>query len=123
MRIFARALRIFAGEVCVHPIDGVELPIATDVIVVRVRVQDDDRQFRQLGDDLLYVADAHAGVEFQSRAFADDEIADGFFRLMRFVDGEDVGRGFVDFEPGIGDGNAFQRFVFGAWKGAAPVGS
>ena len=41
---------------------------------------------------------------------------------MGLVDGEDfVGR-LVNFEPGIGDGDAFERFVFGAREGAAPVG-
>ena len=91
------------------------------MIVVGVRIQHDDRQLRQFGRDFLDVADAHAGVEQQRALLADDQIADRFFGLMRFIDGEDAGCRFVDFEPGIADGNALESFVFRARQRAAPV--
>jgi hypothetical protein len=62
-------------------------------------------------------------VSNSSAFFSDDEIADDFFGLVRFVDGEDAGHRFVDFEPGIGDGDALETFVFRAREGTAPVGN
>ena len=36
LRVFARAFRIRAGEVRIHSVNRVELPVASHVIVVRV---------------------------------------------------------------------------------------
>ena len=47
-----------------------------------------------------------------ARVFADDQIANRFFGLMGFVDGEYFGCRFVNFEPRIANGNALQRLVF-----------
>ena len=90
------------------------------MVVVGVRIEDDDRQRGELGDDFAEIADAHAGVEEQSLFFAHNQVGDGFFRLMRFVDGEDARDDLIDFEPGIADRDAFESLVFGTRQGAAP---
>src|SRR5215471_100805 len=123
LRVFARAARILSAEVRVHAVDRVELPVASDVIIVGMRIQDDNWQLCEFADDRLDVADAHPRVELNRFLLAQDEIADGFFGLVRFIDGEHVRSGLVDFEPRIADIHAFKRFVFGAREGAAPVGS
>ncbi len=74
----------------------------------------------ELSDDLAEIADAHAGVEEQRVFFADNQVGDGFFRLMRFVDSEDVRDDPIHLEPGITDRDAFKSFVFGTRQGAAP---
>src|SRR4051794_10785539 len=53
LRIFPRAQRVFAGELCVHAVHVIELPVAADVIVMRMRVQHDDGEFREFGSELL----------------------------------------------------------------------
>ena len=73
-------------------------------------------------DDFVKIADAHAGVEEQRLFFADNKVGDGFFRLMRFVDGEDLRNDLIDFEPGITDRDTFESLVFGTRQGAAPFG-
>jgi hypothetical protein len=45
------------------------------MIVVSVRVQQDDRQLGKLGDNFLEVADSHDGVEEQSPLLADDQVS------------------------------------------------
>jgi hypothetical protein len=42
--------------------------------------------------------------------------------LVRFVHGEGVGGDTVNFEPGIGEANPFEVFVFGMGEELAPVG-
>ena len=85
------------------------MPVAADVVIVSVGVHNDDGKRRKFADDFAEVADAHAGVEKQSFVFAKDEIGDGFFRLMRFVDSDGVGRDIVDFKPGIGNGRCVEE--------------
>jgi len=92
------------------------------MVVVGVRIQDDDRESRESRDQLADVADAHAGVEEQAFSCR-DEVGDDFLGLVRFVNGEGVGRNFVNLEPRIADRHAFERFVFRARKWLAPVGS
>src|SRR2546423_13051068 len=46
--ILPRALGILAREIHIHSVHGVEFPGAADVIVMRVRVKDDDRKLRKL---------------------------------------------------------------------------
>ncbi len=67
-----------------------------------MRVQHHDGQVGQLRGDAFNVTDAHTGIEEQGALMADDEVTDGFFRLVWFVDSEHRGRDFVDLEPGIG---------------------
>src|SRR5213594_2224111 len=122
MGILARTFRIRAREAGVRAVDKIELPVAADVIVVSVRVEHDDETRRQLGSNFADVADAHAGVEEKRLLVADNEIRNGFFRLMRFVNGENAGRHSIDFEPRIARKHAFERFVFRARKRAAPFG-
>src|ERR1700687_1914138 len=122
LRIFARTFRIRPRELGVHAVNKSELPVAPDVIVVRVRVQNDHRTRRQLGSDFANVTDAHAGVEKELLLVAHNEIGDDFFRLMRLVDGENSRQNFVDLEPWIVRKNALKRFVFRAWQRAAPFG-
>ncbi len=119
--VVAGALCVLTREVCVHAVDKREKGIAADVIVVRVRVQDDDGTIGQLRDDFVDVGDAHAGVEEQRLLGADDEIGDDFFGLVRLVNGEDAGRDFVDFKPRVVRENAFERFVLWAGKSFAPI--
>ena len=92
------------------------------MIVMSMGVQYDDGKLRQFCGDFLDVAEAHARIEQERTLLADDQVADGLFGLMGFVDGEDGGRGFIDFEPGVADRDALESFVFGAGKCAAPVG-
>src|SRR5215469_5363947 len=91
------------------------------MIIVSVRVQQDDRQLGQLGDNFLEVADSHAGVEEQGPLIADDQIADGLLGLVRFVDGENALGRLIDFEPWVADRDAFDSFVFRSRQRAAPV--
>jgi len=116
-------LGILAAEIRVHGIDGVELPVAADMVIVRVRIQHDDRESCEPRDQLADVTDAHTGVEEQGFLFAEDEVGDDFFGLVRFVDGEGIRRNFVNLEPRIGDLDAFEGFVFGARERFAPVRS
>ena len=119
--VLARALRVGPREVRVHAIDRGELPVAANVIVVGVGVENDDGELGEFGGDFLNVADAHAGVEEQGLLLTDDEVGDDFFGLVGFVNREDVRGGFVDFEPGVGDLHALEGFVFGAGERFAPV--
>jgi hypothetical protein len=112
---------VCAGEIGIHGIDGVELPVATDVVVVGVGIQNDDGKSSEFASDFANVADAHAGVEEQCFLFAEDEVGDDFFGLVWFVDGESVGRDLVDLEPRVGDFHALESFVFGAGKRLAPI--
>jgi len=57
--------------------------------------------------------DAHAGIEEKRLFFAQNEIGNGFFRLMRFVNGEDLRNNLVDFEQGSVDRYTFQSSIFG----------
>src|SRR6266478_1396730 len=84
------------------------------MIVMSMGVQHDDRQLGQLGGNLLQIADAHASVEQRCPLVADNEVTDDFFRLMRLVNGENGGCGFIDLKPGIADGHALENFVFRA---------
>jgi hypothetical protein len=74
---------------------------------VSVRVQQDDRQPGQLGDNFLKVADSHASVEQQRPLLADDQVADGLLRLVRLVDGENALGRLIDLEPWVADRHAF----------------
>src|SRR6267143_1528945 len=106
--IFARTFRIRPGELGVHAVDESELPVASNAVVVGVRVEHDDRTRRQLGSDFANVTDAHAGVEQESLLVAHNKIGDDFFRLMRFVNGKDSRDDLVDLEPWIVRENALQ---------------
>ena len=72
--------------------------------------------------DFANVADAHSGVEEQRLLFSHDKVGNCFFRLMRFVNGEDLGNDLIDLEPRISDRDTLQRLIFGAGQGAAPLG-
>jgi hypothetical protein len=120
LRVFSRTLCVGACEARVHAVDESESPVVSDVVVVRVGVQDDDGAARQLRDDLVNVGNSHAGVEEERLLGADDEIGDDFFGLVRFVDGEDARRNFIDFEPRIALQHALQRLIFWTGKRAAP---
>jgi len=108
LRVCAGAFSARASEGGVHAVDERELPVAADVIVVGVGIEHDDGSRSEACDDRFDVGDAHAGVEEQSLLAADDQVGDGLFGLMRFVEGERGGRDFVDFEPGIVEGNLFK---------------
>ena len=86
-----------------------------------VGVEDHYRAGRQFRGDFMNVGDAHAGVEENRLFVADDEIRNGFFRLVRFVDGEDSWRDLVDLEPRIRWQDTFEGLVFRARKILAPV--
>src|ERR1700741_726881 len=121
LRVQPRTPRILPRKVCIHSVDSEEFPIVPDMIVVSVRVQQDDRQLGQLGDNFLEVADSHAGVEQQSPLLADDQVADGLLGLVRFVDGENALNRLIDFEPWVADRDAFDSFVLRPRQRAAPV--
>jgi hypothetical protein len=61
------------------------------VIVMGVRIQHDDRQPRKLCCNFPDITNSHTGVEEHGLLVADDQVANGLFRLMRFVDGESRG--------------------------------
>jgi hypothetical protein len=63
LRILPRTSRILTCEFGIHAADGVELPVTTDMVVVRVRLQNDDGQARQLCGYSPDVTDSHASVE------------------------------------------------------------
>jgi len=75
----------------------------------------------ELTGNFANIADAHAGVEKECLFFTQDEVGNGFFRLMRFVNGEDLRNDSIDLEPGIVDRDAFQSLVFGPREWAAPL--
>ncbi len=87
-----------------------------------MRIQDNDGQASELGDNLLHVADAHAGVEEKGLFFAHDQIGDNFFLLVRLVDGEEPGADAVDLKPLVRYVHALEFAVSRAWKLAAPLG-
>ena len=87
-----------------------------------MRVQHNDRQPGQLCGDFPDVTHTHAGIEEHGLLVADDQVADGFFGLMRFVNGENGVHDFVDFEPRVANRHALEAFVFRPWKGTAPLG-
>jgi hypothetical protein len=53
---------------------------------------------------------------------AENQVGNDFFGLVRFVYGKGVGGDAVNFEPGVGDANPFEVFVFGVGEELAPVG-
>ncbi len=106
--IFPRASRIRPREFRVHAVDESELPVAADVVVVRVRIENHYRTRRQFCRNSADVADTHPRVEEHGLLVADNEIRNRFFRLMWLVDGEDTRRDFVDFKPRIVCKNALQ---------------
>jgi hypothetical protein len=120
--VFDGAFGILAGKVSVHGVDGVELPVAADVVVVGVRIQDDDGELRESGDEFVDITNAHAGVEQDGFLGAEDQVADGFFGLMRLVDGQGAGGNLIHLEPRVGNLHPFQRFVLRARKRFAPLG-
>ena len=120
LSIFARTFGVLPREIGVHPVDERELPVAADVVVVGVRIENHHRARGQFRGDFVNVADAHAGVEEHGLLGADNQIRNGLFRLMRLVDGKNSGRDFVDFKPGLVGKNALERFVFRAGQGFAP---
>ena len=93
------------------------------MVVVVVGIEDDDGQAAESGGHFTNVADAHAGVEEHRLFSADDEVGNGFFRLMWLVKGVDAGSDLVGFEPGITDRYVFESFVFGTREGPAPIGA
>src|SRR6185436_20343111 len=99
-----------------------ELPVVAYVIVVRVRIKNHDGAGGQTRHEIVQVADAHAGVEEQRLFGAHDQIGDGLFGLVRFVDGEDARLDLVDLEPGLVNEDALEGSIFRAREGFAPVG-
>src|ERR1700733_9620034 len=91
LRVCARTPCVRTCEVGIHSVDGVELPIPADMIVMGMRVQHNDRQPRQLCGDLPDVTNSHAGVKEQGLFVADDQVADGLFGLMRLIESETAG--------------------------------
>src|SRR6202022_3733222 len=122
LRIFTRTFCIRPREFGVHAVDESELPITANVIVVGVGVEDHHRTRRQLGGEFANVADAHAGVEETRLLAAENGMGDDFFRLMRFVNRENLWPDFVGLEPRFVGQYAFERFVFRPGKRAAPFG-
>lgn len=123
LRVLSGAFSVLAGEVGVHGIDGVELPIVADVVVVGVGIENNDGEGSEFADEFTDVADTHAGVEEEGLLSAEDEVGDDFFELVRLVNGEGVGSDLVDLKPGVGDLDALEGFVLRAGKGLAPVGN
>src|SRR3984885_1804427 len=123
LRVFARASRILPREVRVHAVDRLELPVIADVIVMGMRIEHDDRQPRKLCRNFPDVTNSHAGVEEHGPVVPDDQVANGLFRLMRFVNSENRGCEPVDLEPRIADRYALEAFVVSPWKRAAPLGN
>lgn len=88
-----------------------------------MRVQYFNRQLRQLDNYALKVADAHASVEQQSLLLAENQVADGLFRLVRLIDGENARSDPVNFKPAARNRHALERFILRPRKRAAPVGN
>src|SRR5271165_1567026 len=65
LRGITRAPRVRARVVGIHAVNGVKLPVAAYMILMRVRIEHDHRQRGQLRDDFLDVADAHARIELK----------------------------------------------------------
>src|SRR5207245_993989 len=59
LSIFARTLGVFPREVGVHAVDERELPVAADMVVVRVRIENHDWARGQFRRDFVDVADAY----------------------------------------------------------------
>src|SRR6516164_3997411 len=123
LRIGKRAFCVTTREVRIHRINIVELPVAADVIVVRLGVQHYDREFREFFRDLADIADAHAGVEEQGFFLAENEVGNGFLGLVRLVDRQGPRGGLVNLEPRIRNRHALEGFVFGPGERLAPVGN
>src|SRR5579859_3223686 len=114
---------VFTGEGGVHAVDFAEAPVVAHVIVVCVRVHHAYGQRREAFDHFPDVTDAHAGVKEQGLLFADDQVGDDFFLLVRLVDGEQSGADAIDLKPLVGDVDAFQLAIGGAREVAAPFGA
>jgi hypothetical protein len=80
-----------------------------------------DRQVGQLDGNFLDVAVSHAGVEEQRPLFANDQITNGLFGLVRFVDGENAPGWPVNLEPWVADRNVLKIFVFRVRQRTAPL--
>src|ERR1700756_751511 len=114
LRIFTRAFGVGAREVGVHAIYKTELPVAAYVIVVGMGVEDHNRARGEAPHQRVNIADTHPAIEEQRLLGSDDEVADGFFGLMRLVNRVNALRGFVILKPRVADFDALERFVFGA---------
>src|SRR5581483_2316432 len=121
LRIFLRASGIGARELGIHAVDIVESPVVADVIVVCMRIDHADRQFRQMLHKIFDIADAHAGVEQQALLRSEQQIRDDFFGLMRLIDGKHTWTNAIDFEPRVRLINFFQLAVLRARKFPAPL--
>jgi len=60
LRVFTRAFGILPREIGVHAINKGELPVAADVVVVGVRIENHHRTRGQFRRDSANVADAHS---------------------------------------------------------------
>src|SRR5947199_9745260 len=63
LRIFARTFGVLPREIGVHAVNECELQVAADVVVVRVRIENNDREGGQFRGDFGYLAAAYAAVE------------------------------------------------------------
>src|SRR4029434_6215006 len=86
-------------------------PVAADMVVVGMRVEYDNGPRSEARDDSLDAADAHASVEKKRLLRADDKIGNGFFGLMRLVNGKRSRCDLVDFKPRFVREHVLQRFV------------
>ena len=87
-----------------------------------MRVQHDNWQFRELGSYGFDVADPHPGVELKRLPLAENQITDGFLRLVRLINCENAWHNAVNFEPPAVHRHTAKRLILRAGKLAAPIG-
>ena len=71
------------------------------MVIVRVRIEDDDIAVGQLVDHIANVADAETGIEHQGKVIARYQEGDDFFELAGLVDGENPVVDPVNLEPAL----------------------
>ena len=92
-----------ASKLGIRFVNGFELIIAADVIVVCVRIQPDDVQVGKLIDHASHVSDAKAGIKQECAVVAAYQERNDFLKLTRLVDREDPVDNPVHLEPIIVD--------------------
>src|SRR5690349_7618186 len=98
-----------------------ELPVVPNVVEVSMRVQHRYRQLSELGDGLIHVTDAQAGVEQQRAAGTVNKIRNHFIVMMSFLNGKHAGANAIDLEPLARKWNAFKLPIPSTRKVVAPV--
>ncbi len=77
----ATIARSTTREFRIHRIDGLELMVTTNVIVVRMRIQNDDLEIGKFIDHASNVANAETGIEHQRSVLTDNQKRNNFFKL------------------------------------------